>query len=473
MAVPAFITEVVSEVGEWEDRAWFPPGPTLAVCLSGDKGTLADLSDTELLEMAAAARRQTSWAQAQELAAIAELSQRRSRDERDGDPDYRVLTAHESVVEEVATALTVTGEAAAKQVHLAERLTTDLVGTREALEAGRLDLPRVRAICEISDGLSEGLAERLEAAVLERAPFQTTAQLRRRAKRIVNRLAPKEVEERKKAAIAERRLELWETPCGTADLALMDLAPEDAHAIFNKITAAARGLKDDGDDRPLSLIRADLATELLRGAPLPEAITKLLASVTEPSVPTEPVVEKNDHFPAEDEAVVVDPVDQRDDALLQGLAAIIARRLTALTDQVRAAGRLDALPDLVGSAVQAMHDHLAPSREAWCINTGPESEGHGHPGYRPPAALRRLIESRHATCVFPTCNRRSDCCDLDHTTAYGEGAGITCRCNLAPLCRRHHRTKQTPGWKLLQLWPGLLVWITPSGTWHITLPDRQ
>jgi hypothetical protein len=51
--------------------------------------------------------------------------------------------------------------------------------------------------------------------------------------------------------------------------------------------------------------------------------------------------------------------------------------------------------------------------------------------------------------------------------------GVTCHCNLAPVCRRRHRLKQTPGWKLVQPWPGVLVWVTPSGNWHITLPNRN
>jgi hypothetical protein len=34
--------------------------------------------------------------------------------------------------------------------------------------------------------------------------------------------------------------------------------------------------------------------------------------------------------------------------------------------------------------------------------------------------------------------------------------------------------KQTRRWKLLQIWPGVLVWITPTGHWRIvTPPDRD
>ncbi|MEU5992659.1 hypothetical protein ABZ806_27130, partial [Spirillospora sp. NPDC047418] len=71
MAAPVGVVEIVSGRREWGDREWFPPGPQLAICLSGGKNRLVDLGDDELLQVAAAARRQTSWAQARELAAIA------------------------------------------------------------------------------------------------------------------------------------------------------------------------------------------------------------------------------------------------------------------------------------------------------------------------------------------------------------------------------------------------------------------
>jgi hypothetical protein len=96
---------------------------------------------------------------------------------------------------------------------------------------------------------------------------------------------------------------------------------------------------------------------------------------------------------------------------------------------------------------------------------------HGRPGYRPPAAMRREVEARHETCVFPSCNQPSHRSDVDHTIPWRPGT--TCRCNRATLCRHHHRLKQRPDWELVQVWPGLLIWVTPSGAWYIVRPDRQ
>jgi hypothetical protein len=89
--------------------------------------------------------------------------------------------------------------------------------------------------------------------------------------------------------------------------------------------------------------------------------------------------------------------------------------------------------------------------------------------YRPSAALRHLVEIRHATCTYPGCRRPATCCDADHTVAYHRG-GRTCLCNLAPLCRKHHQAKQAPGWHLGQPRPGVLAWTTPTGRTYTTQP---
>jgi len=39
---------------------------------------------------------------------------------------------------------------------------------------------------------------------------------------------------------------------------------------------------------------------------------------------------------------------------------------------------------------------------------------------------------------------------------------------LNPKCRRHHRTRQAPGWKVTQPTPDTVTWTTPSGRTHST-----
>jgi hypothetical protein len=92
------------------------------------------------------------------------------------------------------------------------------------------------------------------------------------------------------------------------------------------------------------------------------------------------------------------------------------------------------------------------------------------PGYQPGRKLQHLIWARTPTCSAPGCARPAARCDLDHTTPYDQG-GRTCECDLAPLCRHHHRCKQSQGWRLTQPQPGVMVWTTPAGRHHLTRPE--
>ena len=98
--------------------------------------------------------------------------------------------------------------------------------------------------------------------------------------------------------------------------------------------------------------------------------------------------------------------------------------------------------------------------------------GHQHQGngYEPPPRLAHLVTVRQRTCSFPGCARRAERCDLDHTLAHDAG-GLTCECNLAPLCRHHHQAKQAHGWHLDQPRPGTLIWRLPHGRSYTTTPS--
>jgi Domain of unknown function (DUF222) len=88
--------------------------------------------------------------------------------------------------------------------------------------------------------------------------------------------------------------------------------------------------------------------------------------------------------------------------------------------------------------------------------------------YTPSRKLQHLVRARTTRCTAPGCGAQAVHCDLDHTIAYP--AGITCQCDLAPACRRHHRCKQAPGWRLTQPEPGIMRWTTPAGRSYTTRP---
>lgn len=65
------------------------------------------------------------------------------------------------------------------------------------------------------------------------------------------------------------------------------------------------------------------------------------------------------------------------------------------------------------------------------------------PGYEVPDRIKARVGLRDHRCVFPWCNRKAVRTDCDHTIPWKENGtgGPTCSCNLAPLCRKHHRAK--------------------------------
>jgi hypothetical protein len=104
------------------------------------------------------------------------------------------------------------------------------------------------------------------------------------------------------------------------------------------------------------------------------------------------------------------------------------------------------------------------------ITRGPCDHSAYEPGYVPSRKLAHLIRARNQRCTAPHCGQPAARCDLDHTFPWHRG-GITCECDLAPLCRHHHRAKQSEGWWLEQVSPGVLRWTVPSGRQYTTHPD--
>jgi hypothetical protein len=67
--------------------------------------------------------------------------------------------------------------------------------------------------------------------------------------------------------------------------------------------------------------------------------------------------------------------------------------------------------------------------------------------------------------VFPWCTRPARACDCDHIQPWRDDGtgGDTCTCQLAPLCRTHHRLKTHGSWTYTTLEPGTYLWTSPHG----------
>jgi hypothetical protein len=112
--------------------------------------------------------------------------------------------------------------------------------------------------------------------------------------------------------------------------------------------------------------------------------------------------------------------------------------------------------------------------KGWCtnpdtqVNIRPIKDLNDHirvDQYEVPDRLDDQVTERDGTCVFPWCTRPVQSCDDDHTVPYERG-GPTCSCNIAPVCRTHHRAKTHDGWVYRFIRPGSYLWVSPHGYWH-------
>lgn len=467
--------------------AGMPPGPELAAGLAAAKP--ADGDPYELIEVMKAARRLSSWAQSVELAAVASLSRFRHVQaaqrvtHRPWDSEV-----HKAVVDEVSVALTLTTSTASMEVAFAEDLSGRLRDTLSMLAEGLIDFPRALALFDGLSGVDDAIAARVEARVLPFAPRLTTGRLRAKIRKEIIAADPAAYERRREETARARRVELYDNPTGTCDLTGRDLPANAATAAYNRINAIAAALKTDGDERPIDAIRADVLMDLLRGdRPGRHLVTGAEAAGV--------AAGHGMRLPARGRAFGAglgagpdraagatgsadtesgpDSKSASDElAVASALSEAVRRRLEELFGAGFDSARLGGHAPLVAEAVRRMAEVVQDLKTRWCTyGTDPAGDGvHGHLGYRPPAGMRRRIEQRDATCRYPSCRRPARRCDADHTRPHHLG-GPTCPCNLAALCRRHHRLKASTGWTLLQPWPGVLVWVTPTGHFHVQGPD--
>jgi hypothetical protein len=471
------------------------PGMVLAGLADGAWADgLGNVSDDGLIGLMRAWRRLSSWATAGEAAAVAELDRRRTA-QVDAGADPRLA---EHVGDEIAPPLTLTMRAADLLLDFACSLRR-LPLTSAALAAGDIDRAKAHVITDELTGLADSHAAAVEAAIITRAPGQTTGQLRAAARRAVLAADPAAARTRREQAQKEARVEVWDEPAGTAALAGRDLPPADVLAADKHISSLARRLQAAGAEGNLDQLRARVYTSLLAGCS-PDAILSHLApaagspdSRTDPATGgrqqpsgrgaaqlagsvnlTVPLATLLDGTAAPGEVAGFGPLAAGDaQALLRRLAAQPATRwCVSLTDPAGRAlahgcARLSGGSDLDTSGRNGDWELSVTIKP---LASGDCSHQRESAGYRPSPSLRHLISIRQPCCSYPGCRRPASRCDLDHTVPFDRG-GRTCECNLAPLCRRHHQAKQVHGWQLDQTEPGTLIWRLPHGRSYRAEPD--
>jgi hypothetical protein len=451
-------------------------------------GRLAELGDDELIGVMRAWRRLKSWCSAGTLAAVAELARRRPADQTPAaSPGQFPAQLSEFISDEVAAALTLTGQAASVETDLALDLAIRLPGTFDALHAGIIDDRRAGLIADATRILTDEHARLVEARILPKAGEQATGRLRAALARAVIAVDPAAATRRREEAQKDPRVRRWQEDAGTAALAGYNLPPAEVLQADQRLTERARALREAGLPGSLEELRARAYLDTLLGHSSAPELAEPSERPAGPARPKQPVrpqlaTRVNLTLPLgsalgqSDQPGVIagfGPVDAPLARHLLGAAAAdpatrYCITLTGQNGQAIAHGCLpgpDALNKLTThNLTQPLTLTITPLAQGLC--------GHRHqePGYQPSRKLQHLIWARNPACTAPGCQRPAARCDLDHTTPYDQG-GRTCECNLAPLCRRHHRCKQSCNWHLEQPSPGTMHWTTPAGRHYITEPN--
>jgi hypothetical protein len=477
-----------------------------------DDVAAAAMSDLELVADIWAADARESRHAAERAASIAALARRRSTErDRDfgqlGGPGLDSRLRRSPVLADVSetfvTELAMIRCCSEREAeHLAIEsilLTTKLTATWSALYAGRIDARKMRALVDLLGPAKPKVAAAIEARVLPGAERLTVAQLRDRVRRALARMDAAALD--KRCRDAARRAGVWRQMTGDGMSQLViDLSVAGAAACHDAISQYADLLRADGDTRPIGVIRAAVAQDLILrpwDTSRPSVTAQLVIHAPLPALSPGGTGSQS---PAEIAGEVVTAAQCRE--LLEQLDMLGVRAApaggcvqVAVGDPVT--GRLVAVATRNELRRGAFGSRRRARRRGRRSTTTPATErgpqasgrtGHPDPGqlppadgpglrpppptstYRPPAAQERFVEVRDRHCRMPGCRRRAGRCDIDHAVAHADGGPTACW-NLCCLCRRHHRIKTfASGWHFELLGDGQLLVRAPSGVSRVTRP---
>jgi hypothetical protein len=356
---------------------------------------IAALDDTDTLDLLAAIRKRKARAEAMEQRALARLNELRKGDRYVGD--------------EAALELRISRNAGANRVTTATALVHRLPGVLAAMDDGELDGYTASRLVDACQGLSDDKAREVDELLAAKRAAGTLnltdpTSLRRVARRLAVRVDPDAVATRARKARCERRVQVIHGE-DTMSTLLADLPAEIASAAYANVDKHARRLRDNGDERNLDQLRADILGDLLCGHPADGSGTKPAAMVFL-------------HMP-------------------------ITTALT-MTDHGCELAGYGPIPGPI--AREIMTNPKSVLRKVLVDPGTGKIEGLGRTRRRPNQALRDLIAARDRECPF--CHRPAQACDLDHLNEWAKDGGGTDPENLGPKCEREHYLKDHPHWDL-------------------------
>jgi ribosomal protein L12E/L44/L45/RPP1/RPP2 len=206
-----------------------------------------------------AARRLVSWQSAVDLAAVAELSARRSREARDAGP-----RPDERASAEVAAALTLTGRSADMLMDLASGVAR-LENVAAALARGEIEVARAHVFVDELSALPRLQASVIACRNMQAAGELTTSRLRSVLRRAALAADPEAEQRRQREARRDGRVQAWAESSGNAAIAGRELPTSRALLADRHISALAQSLKAAGMTGTLDEVRAEVFLALLSG----------------------------------------------------------------------------------------------------------------------------------------------------------------------------------------------------------------
>ena len=342
-------------------------------------------------------------------------------------------TIAEYAVPEFAAVAGLSSEAGRRYLGEALEVCYRLPRTWRRVIAGDLSAWRARLVARETIRLSQEAVSYVDAHVAPVAHQVKPAQLDRVVNEAIGRFMPEEVQRLADASWDRRHVTLHDqlvSFTGTMQLeAELDIA--DALDLEAAVAAGAEQRARLGSTEPLDVRRAQAVGDLARRQPALD----LSSDTPAPAVRRQVVL----HVHLSDAAVhrSDDPV-----ARLERGNSLVS------VEHVRAwCGNADVV---VKPVIDLDACHEADSDQ---VST----------------AIAEHVALRDQTCVFPWCTRPARACrpgghgcDGDHVVPRAKG-GPTCSCNIAPLCRRHHRLKTHAPWRYVVVDPGTYLWSSPHG----------
>ncbi|KHL11100.1 hypothetical protein CLV56_2912 [Mumia flava] len=410
-------TEAVSDLLDALEKAVGSVIGLARVDVAEEEPTALALGAGEV-DVVAACERVVRVAHGLQLDAVLALDERRRATEgrlQDEETMVRSLSSEIALARQVSSP-------AGRSTYALAHLATRFPRIHALLRDGTVSKAVVEAVCRETSVLSADDCDWVEERLIGDLPGWGPRRAADATRALVLSVDPHAAYERSVRAREDRGVGVTRHPDATSTLHLHAPA-EQVAAVYARLDHEASARRADGDARTITQLMADVAVEVLTGAPVgAEGWCSVPATV-------DVVMRPETLFGDEDSAGVL---------LGYGpVPAELARRLAT--------------------------DERAWLRRFFTDRDGTRLVDSESRRRRFPAGVARAIRATDGHCTRPWC----DCGgrDLDHQTPYAAG-GLSTAANGGPVCRTDNLTKEAHGWRVDRVHTDVgevVRWRTPTG----------